>query len=183
MSLPELESCRLRQRAVQETDIKELHRLWTDSEVRKYLWDNQIISLELAAETIRASLRSAETEGLGMWMLFKKDCGNFSGFCGLRRALGRPDIELIYGLWPRWWGQGLATEACQVTIHWLFQTRGIDRVIAGANEDNAASFAVMRRLGMTPLEDDIGAAPDMRYYELRRTTSLGHRDLVSVGDR
>ena len=53
MPLPELESPRLRLRAFQESDIEELYRLWINPEVRRYLWDDQVISRELAAETIR----------------------------------------------------------------------------------------------------------------------------------
>ena len=39
-----------------------LHRLWTDPEVRRYLWDDRIISVDEAAEVVEASL-----QGPGMW--------------------------------------------------------------------------------------------------------------------
>ena len=59
MPLPELECPRLRLRAFQESDIRELHHLWINPEVRKYLWDDQLISRELAEETAQANLLSA----------------------------------------------------------------------------------------------------------------------------
>jgi [ribosomal protein S5]-alanine N-acetyltransferase len=168
MPLPELESPRLRLRAFQESDIEELYHLWINPEVRRYLWDDQVISRELAAETIRPSLLSAETEALGMWMVFEKDTGSLAGFCGFRRIPGSSEVELLYGLWPQFWGQGLATEASRAAIEWLFATHDLDRVLAGADPPNTASFRVMRRLQMTPLEGGIAAVPGAQYYELRR---------------
>ena len=169
MPLPELECPRLRLRAFQESDIRELHQMWINPEVRKYLWDDQLISRELAEETVQASLLSAETEGLGMWMVFKKDTGSFAGFCGFRRIPGSSEVELLYGLWPDFWGEGLATEALRAAIDWLFATHDLDRVVAGADATNTASFRLMRRLEMAPLEGGIDGVLGAQYYELRRT--------------
>jgi len=169
MPLPELESPRLRLRAFQESNIEELYRLWADPQVRKYLWDDQVISREFATEKVRWSLLSAETEALGMWMVFKKDTGSVAGFCGFRRIPGSSEVELLYGLWPSFWGQGLATEASRAAIEWLFATHDLDRVVAGADPPNTASFRVMHRLKMTPLEGGIAAVPGAEYYQLHRT--------------
>ncbi|HEU0006906.1 MAG TPA: GNAT family N-acetyltransferase [Terriglobia bacterium] len=168
MPLPELDSPRLRLRAFHESDIEELYRLWIHPEVRRYLWDDQEISRELAAEVVRASLLSAEREGLGMWTLGKKDTGRLVGFCGFRRIPGSSEVELLFGLWPQFWGQGLATEASRAAIDWLFATHDLGRVVAAADAANTASFRVMRRLEMTPLQGDTDAVPDAKYYELRR---------------
>ncbi len=184
MPLPELESPRLRLRAFQESDTKELYQLWINPEVRRYLWDDQMISPDLAAETVRASLLSAETEALGMWMVFKKDTGNLAGFCGFRRIPGSSEVELLYGLWPGYWGQGLATEASRAIVEWLFATHDLDRVIAGADTANTASVRVMHRLEMTPLQGGVDGAPGTQYYELRRPPkSLRRSSAVPPGNR
>ncbi len=180
MPLPELESRRLKLRAFQESDIEDLYRIWIHPQVRRYLWDDQEISRDLAVETIRASLLSAETEDLGMWMLLKKDDRSVLGFCGFRRIPTTSDVELLYGLWPRFWGQGLATEASQAAITWLFETHDLDRVVAGADTANAASLRVMRRLEMTPLRGGIAGVPSVQYYELRRTVGFSNRCAAQV---
>lgn len=168
MPLPELESRHLRLSAFREADTEELHALWNDRQVRRYLRDDRIVSLELAAETVQASLASVEVEGLGMWTATEKRTGALVGFCGFRRIVGSSEVELLYGLWPRFWGGGLATEASAVAIDWLFTTHSLDRVVAGGDAANDASFRVMRRLGMTLLAQSIPGAPQARYYELRR---------------
>jgi ribosomal-protein-alanine N-acetyltransferase len=172
MFLPDLESPRLRLRAFQKSDIEDLYRLWIDPAVRRYLWDDRPVSRELAAQTLKVSLLSAETEALGMWMLLKKDDGSFSGFCGFRRIPASAEVELLFGLWSHFWGHGLATEASRSAVDWLFATHGLDRLLAGADAANTASIRVLRRLGMTPLQGDIGAEPGVQYYELRRTVHL-----------
>jgi RimJ/RimL family protein N-acetyltransferase len=53
-----------------------------------------------------------------------------------------------------WWlhadhrGQGYALEAAQVLVDWCFSKRGLHRVTANCLSSNAASIAVMGRLGM-----------------------------------
>jgi ribosomal-protein-alanine N-acetyltransferase len=103
-------------RAFQESDIEDLYRLWIEPAVCRYLWDDRTISRELATETVKMSLLSAETETLGMWMLLRKDDGSFSGFCGFRRIPASAEVELLFGLWPHFWGHGLATEASRSAI-------------------------------------------------------------------
>jgi ribosomal-protein-alanine N-acetyltransferase len=184
MSLPDLESPRLRLRAFQESDIEDLYRLWIEPAVCRYLWDDRTISRELATETVKMSLLSAETETLGMWMLLKKDDGSFSGFCGFPRIPASAEVELLFGLWPHFGGHGLATEASRSAIDWFFATHALDRLLAGADAANTTSIRVLRRLGMAPLQGDIGAEPGVQYYEVRRTAhfSIAAYPAVSLRD-
>ena len=56
--------------------------------------------------------------------------------------------DLGYRLLRRSWGNGYATEASRALLEHVFGTVGQSRVIAQAIEGNAASRAVMERLGM-----------------------------------
>jgi ribosomal-protein-alanine N-acetyltransferase len=87
--------------------------------------------------------------GYGPWLLFALDGGGFVGRAGLRstEVEGRPEIELAWAVLPRWWGQGLATEAAGAAIG-VARERGIDRLVAFTLHDNAASRRVMEKLGM-----------------------------------
>ena len=49
-----IETERLRLRPLTANDLEDLHLLWTDADVRKYLWDDQVISREQAEEIGRA---------------------------------------------------------------------------------------------------------------------------------
>ena len=43
--------------------LGDLHRLWTDPQVRRFLWDDQIISEQEATEVIEVSLQTFEQHG------------------------------------------------------------------------------------------------------------------------
>lgn len=121
-----------------------LHRLWTDPDVRRFLWDDRIISMDEAAEVVEASL-----QGHGMWVLRRKDSGEDVGFCGLREFDDPPQVEILYALFPEHWHQGLATEASREVLRYAFDELGLEKVYAGADPPNETSFRVMERLGMT----------------------------------
>ena len=53
--------------AMDEAD--NLHRLWVDPGVRKFLWDDQIISRETAIAVVESSIESFVNRGFGFWAI------------------------------------------------------------------------------------------------------------------
>jgi ribosomal-protein-alanine N-acetyltransferase len=146
----QLETVRLRLRPFVANDVEDLHRLWTDADVRRYLWDDLTISREQAATEIIKSTESFNNPGFGFWSLFfKENHADLIGFCGLR-IFGTPDeIEILYGIHPSHWREGLATEAAEAILNFGFQVCLLPKIYAGADSPNSASFRVMEKLGMT----------------------------------
>lgn len=60
----------------------------------------------------------------------------------------RPEMGLFWSLGADYRGQGYATEAAQRLIAHLFEVWQVQRLVATTEYDNAASIAVMQRLGM-----------------------------------
>ncbi|WP_073392192.1 GNAT family N-acetyltransferase [Jatrophihabitans endophyticus] len=56
--------------------------------------------------------------------------------------------EIGYILHPDHHGHGYVTEACEALLHIAFEQLELHRVVARIDERNAASAAVLRRLGM-----------------------------------
>lgn len=73
--------------------------------------------------------------------------GQLPSFGG-RRSPNTPEFGLFYAISPRYQRQGYASEAVQVMIHYAFSELNLARIVATTTYDNAASMAVMRRLGM-----------------------------------
>jgi RimJ/RimL family protein N-acetyltransferase len=163
-----IETERLRLRPLAAEDLDALHQLWTDADVRKYLWDDRVISREQAEEVIASSIESFEANGYGFWAVLPKDEEAIIGFCGFRLFGDAREIEILYGLAPSRWGRGLATEAARAMMRWGFEDHGFDSIYAGADPPNAASFRVMERLGMKHAKrtriDDVEAI----YYVLSK---------------
>jgi len=65
------------------------------------------------------------------------------GFAGVKAA------KLGYAIRADRWGKGYATDACRTMIAFGFTELGLHRISAAIGPDNAASIAVVRKLGMT----------------------------------
>lgn len=141
-----LRTPRLELRPAEQSDADFLHRLWTDPDVRRYLWDDNVVSIDEVRSQMERSLRDFEEFGFGVWVVALEEP---IGFAALRHIEGSKDVELLYGLLPAHWGRGLATEAVRAIVEYGFEVCGLEQIFAGADPPNKASFAVMERLGMT----------------------------------
>ena len=84
------------------------------------------------------------------WGLYQNDSGDFVGdlcFKGLPKN-GQPKIG--YGISPEFQGQGYATEAVRAACRWALAQPGVAAVEAETEPANAASQAVLRKVGFVP---------------------------------
>ena len=127
---------------------------------------------------IADSTSSFARDGFGLFTLAQREPPHeIVGFAGLRRfgpqgsrGVRGPagEVELLYALRPDRWGRGLATEAAREVLRFGLQDVGLEEILAGADLENAASFRVMERLGMTfAREVSIDGRPT-RYYRIRK---------------
>lgn len=119
--------------------------------MRRYLWDDLIITRDTAQQVVKSHLATAERHEIGYWALHipPPDEAPIAGFCGFRFIDDGPDIELMYGLRSEHWGQGPATEACVAALEYLWHSTGHQQVYARTDPPNHKSVQVMLRLGMT----------------------------------
>ena len=139
-------------RQAQVDDASTLHALAAKPAVFRYLFDGKAPELEQVADWLQESLVYQDRSGLGLWLL-ERPGGRCAGAVRLHPLPPPTTAELTYLLEPEAWGRGLATRMSWTVIREAFQRGGIDRVIAGADLPNAASLAVMRRLGMSFLRE------------------------------
>jgi len=164
MGLPTLETERVTLRPWSLDDIDALHQLWSDPQVRRYLWDDEAIPRQRAAAAVEAGVAAANRNGVGLWCVMAKPSGALAGFCGFRPIEDSPGIELLYGLLPEYWGQGLATEAARAALDYGFGAALFTRVYVRTDVGNRASVRVMERLGMKfERETSLGARPTLIY--------------------
>lgn len=136
-----------------EADLPELHALFTDPDVRRYLMDDLIVEEEWTADVVDKSATMFHDLGYGLWTVRESGQRPIIGFCGYWRFEQlTPPLQLNYGLLPAWWGRGLATEAARTVMDYGFQTIGFAEIIAATDPPNQASVRVMERLGMAHLK-------------------------------
>jgi RimJ/RimL family protein N-acetyltransferase/SAM-dependent methyltransferase len=145
LTRPTLTTERLRLEPLGREHADHIVALNADPEVMRF-----ITGRPLPAEQSLASLPElvADQDGLGFWAGFEGD--DFVGVWFLIPDPERPGAgEVGYRLPRAAWGRGLATEGSRALLDHGFDTAGLDRVWAETMTVNAASRAVMDRLGMT----------------------------------
>jgi len=150
-------------------DLDALHAMWTDREVRRYLWDDRIIDRGTARETIESSIASFAAWDYGIWVARRLGRSDLIGFSGLRGQIGTTDPEMIYGQLPSAWGHGLATEAAHAVLRYSFQSLGLEVVLAKTDVPNQRSEALMKRLGMRYVGREMTGSLELVVYALRRS--------------
>ena len=115
----------------------------------------------IAAET-DAELKKAYTEMLegclrhpeqwqwyAMWMIELRNGTHIGDLCF--KGLGANGVvEIGYGIFEEYQGQGCATEAVDAAVNWALQQPGVTRVEAETAPDNRASQRVLEKCGFLP---------------------------------
>jgi [ribosomal protein S5]-alanine N-acetyltransferase len=147
-------------------DVPALWELWTDPDVRRYLWDDQVIPVERARALVADGVTPARAAGIGLWTVRRRGAESLVGFCGLLpNAAG--EVELLYGLTPACWGQGLATEAARAVLRHGFDDLGLACIVAATDPPNRASIRVLERLGMARRAGPRASSGHLVHFELR----------------
>jgi ribosomal-protein-alanine N-acetyltransferase len=168
MPLPIIETRRLRLRPFAAADLEELHRHWTRPLVRKYLWDDRVVTRGQAAEVVAASEESFRLHDFGFWCVRDRDAGALAGYCGFGFLEGTEEIEIGYGIEPDLWGRGLATEAGLACLRYGFAEKGFARALGVVDFGNASSARVLEKLGMTFERRAPHRGRDTLFYSLAR---------------
>jgi [ribosomal protein S5]-alanine N-acetyltransferase len=161
---------RLVLRPVTANDHAVLLAHWTLPDVRRFLFDGAALSAAEVTETIEESVRDFAAAGYGIWIIHEEGQTELVGTAGLR-SLEDLGLEIFYSLAPGSWGHGYATEAALAVVEHALGSLGLPEVLAEVDEGNAASVAVVKRLGMTPFAVVPGELGPMTRY--RRKAEAG----------
>ncbi len=168
MSSPEINSSRFSLRPVTNEDLEALHALFADEEVRRYLWGGKEVSLETTGQIVEKSQRLFDEFGFGVWLVREGGIDSPIGFAGYWHFYRQPVLELFYGVAPRCWRRGIATECGSVLIRYAFQALRFRRVEASVHVDNTASARVLEKLRMVWQRREVVDGRDAVFYALER---------------
>jgi [ribosomal protein S5]-alanine N-acetyltransferase len=149
---------RLRLRPLAHEDLDALSAMTRDLEVMRFVGDGQPLGRTATRHWIANATAGLADMGLGSRAVTLKDTGDLIGWAGLIPS--QPNIELIYGLAPAYWGQGYATEAAGAVL----KTRAGRAVDATIDPKNAASRRILEKLGfqVVGMEHDEHGLPTLR---------------------
>jgi RimJ/RimL family protein N-acetyltransferase len=123
----------------------------SSAEVARYQsWDAPFP--QEAGETFFREMMTLHPDTPGEWYQFAvalRESGQLIGDCAAITNADDPrQCEIGFTLAPEHQGHGYATEAAGLLLGYLFSARGKHRVTASCDARNAASAAVLERLGM-----------------------------------
>ncbi len=147
-----IETGRLRLRPFEAADGPAYRAIRRKPGVTRFLPSHTEDPAEAArrADATLAAFRAAwERDGYGPWAAVERATGRLVGHLGLRYLPEFGETELLFLIDPDAQGRGYASEGGRAALAHGFDRLALAQVAAFVLPENAASIAVLARLGMT----------------------------------
>jgi RimJ/RimL family protein N-acetyltransferase len=136
--------------------VDDLVRLHGTPNVARYLTrSGEPWTQEQARNAVAHWIELFATRKLGKMRLTRKSDGRFIGRAGYGIYPPTGEPELGFALFEEHQGQGYATEAATALRDWIFRETDAPQFIGFADTRNAASLAVLRKIGMVPTKVEV----------------------------
>ncbi len=143
----ELETERLRLRALRESDLQGMYELHSDA-LSKSVYRTGFERGDIWRR-IATALGHWQLRGYGPWALEDKNSGAYVGACSLWFPEGWHDVEVGYSIHPAFRGRGLAVEAAICVRNFGFSHYKFKRLVSYIQPSNLQSIRVAEKLGAT----------------------------------
>ena len=179
-----LDTNRLIFRPLALDDLDELHTLYGNPNVTRYVYEDAM-TYEATRDELEWMIDVYTSQpGFGLWGTVLRQTNEFIGRCGLLQWTieERLEVELTYMLAEKYWGRGLGTEAAQAFMKYGFEELKLPRLICCIDTENLASIKVAETLGMTfEKEVDTGEGPELLFAKANPSNDgeQGVRDVKS----
>ena len=149
MQPPIVETERFTLKGFASGDIDRLAEILSDPLVMKHMPGDEPWPREGAERELKSILEHWGRHGYGRWAVLDREDGRMIGWCGLGFLPEIGETEVTYLLDKDYWNRGYATEAARISLSYGFEEAGLDRIIALAFPENAASRRIMEKIGMS----------------------------------
>lgn len=157
-----------------ETEL--FHSINTDPFIRKYLWDDDEISYELARDIIHRNAILFQNEKYGLWKVQDIFSRQVMGYAGLWFFFKEDQPQLMYAILKSFTGQGYAIEAAEAIMTYAFNNLNFSYLIASMDEPHRESQAVARRLGMRILRQSLQNGKNTIFYIIENPALVNEDD-------
>lgn len=147
-------------------DLAFFHSTNIDPFVRKYLWDDEEIPIELSRDILTETEKRFQEDGWGLWKMIRKTEGDTIGYVGLWIFFEEEQPQLLFALLPAYTGHGYATEGAQAIIRYAFDELDYAYLIASLDAGHTESARVCERLNMRFVAEKNMDAKPTRFYQV-----------------
>ena len=175
MQQPTFATARLIIRPAEMADLAALHSLWSHSDVRRFLFDDQPVSLDLAQSVLNSCLSSA-LSGVGLWLVEDQQGSRSLGCVGLNPTTTAAEyepslaglLEPVAAFGPSNWHRGYAHESLSELLSYAFGPLAQPKLAAVNDAPNIASEKMLLKLGFIEHSEVEGPRYRLRTYHLQR---------------
>jgi ribosomal-protein-alanine N-acetyltransferase len=160
---------RLVLRTFEPADAEDLHAVHSDPSTFEFIGSEPSHSVEDTRARIERAAAHQARHGFAMSAVVERASGRVIGDCGLQLLEGGPEVEVGYRLGREFRGRGFATEAARAWLDYGLGTLGLDRIVAVAWPQNAASRRVMEKCLMRLAGPGLHYGHETVVYELTRS--------------
>lgn len=123
--------------------------IWNDPAFLRHVGDRGIRTIDEAQAAITEGPLALYAEhGYGPYRMTLRETGAAVGICGLFRRDYLDDPDIGFAVLPAHYRQGFALEAAQAVIDHARNDLGLKRLTAIVSPQNAASIALIEKLGL-----------------------------------
>ena len=162
-----IETNRLFLRLMNENDIDDMLRIFTDKNVMKS-FNLQSFSREQMKKWVDRNLNHQNKYGYGLFSVILKSNQELIGDCGLEHTEfeEKPCVEIGYDFLSKYWNQGYATEAAKAVKDYAIDEVNIDwnSICSFIRKKNKASQRVSEKIGMQRIKGDRAYNVDRYLY-------------------
>ena len=148
--LLDTETDRLFIRPYRADDYEESYALMQDKELYRFLHFD-VMNADEYQGLFHWLIQSYESKGNDYkysFAIILKETNQLIGWAGVGNLdLLENEKEIYYLIGQQHWGNGYAYEAAKEVVKYAFNSRGLNRVVAKVDPDNAASKRIIEKLG------------------------------------
>lgn len=145
---PELETSRLKLRAIHSGDLDNLFEILCDPDVAKFDYFRPVKTKEDALKFIKRYQDELDDQEEITWGIIHKETNELIGTCCLGDFdNGARRTEIGYDIKQKEWGKGYATEAVKAVVAYGFNSMNLNRIEAQITPGNDGSVRVLEKLG------------------------------------
>jgi ribosomal-protein-alanine N-acetyltransferase len=170
-----IESSALRLEPLVAAHAEEMFAPLSAVAIYDYIPGDPPLSAAALRERYARLAKGRAADGRQQWLnwIVRLNSGRCAGFVQATIYPGRTG-DFAFAFAPEYWGKGVAFEACQAALPYLYQTLGVTALFATVDPRNTRSIRLLTRLGfdeVTPTDYPHGdVEPNDRVFSKSTTT-------------
>lgn len=115
----------------------------------RFIGDRNVRAIEEADQyLLDGNIKSYQEYGFGFYVVVIKETNESIGTCGIKKREGLDDIDIGFGFFPKFMGNGYGYEAASATLDYALNVLKIKRIVAIVDPENVASIGLIKKIGL-----------------------------------